>query len=140
MTVDIDIILAKISIIKKCISAIESLETATLEQWMYDDLCIINLQRAIQASIDLANVVISKYGFELPNEYGRSFSILCEQKVIDRPIGEVMKKMVGFRNISVHEYQEVNTTILTSIIQHHLKDFEPYYTQIHSFVFKGCST
>jgi uncharacterized protein YutE (UPF0331/DUF86 family) len=33
---------------------------------------------------------------------------------------------VGFRNVSVHEYQSVSHEIMLSIIQHHLADFERF--------------
>ena len=34
-----------------------------------------------------------------------------------------MKVMVGFRNIAVHDYQEMNLVILQKIVEDHLKDF-----------------
>lgn len=44
-----------------------------------------------------------------------------------------MKAMVGFRNIAVHDYQELNLVILQKILDHHLVDFSEYtQTIIHS--------
>ena len=131
-----DVVLAKIAIIKKCVATIVKLQSEDLKPWVVEDLSILNLQRAIQASIDLAHVVIAKYGFGLPSDYGQSFAILARHSVIDSKIADILKKMVGFRNISVHEYQEVSGDIVKSIIEHHLDDFEVYYTQIHNFVFR----
>ena len=34
-----------------------------------------------------------------------------------------MQAMVGFRNIAVHDYQEINLLILQKIIENHLVDF-----------------
>ena len=42
----------------------------------------LNLQRAIQASIDLVNIVIAKEGLGLPNTYKQSFEILNKHSVI----------------------------------------------------------
>ena len=39
-----------------------------------------------------------------------------------------MQKMVGFRNIAVHYYQAIDPNILKSIISHHLKDLEDFYS------------
>jgi len=135
MGVDDDVVLAKIAIIKKCVATIERIQSKDLEPWMVEDLSILNLQRAIQASIDLAHVVIAKYGLGLPSDYGQSFDILTRHGVIASPSAKILKKMVGFRNVSVHEYQQVNGEIVKSIIAHHLDDFEVYYTQVHRFVF-----
>lgn len=131
-----DVVLAKIAIIKKCVATIIKIQAADIPSWMGEDLAVLNLQRAIQAAIDLAHVVIAKNGFGLPSDYGQSFDILAKQQIIDLELTKTLKKMVGFRNISVHEYQEINAEIVQSIIKHHLDDFEVYYRQIHRFVFK----
>ena len=34
-----------------------------------------------------------------------------------------MKRMVGFRNIAIHEYQKLNLDIVRAIITEHLDDF-----------------
>ena len=130
-----DVVLAKTAIIKKCVATIVEIQAADLTPWMSLDLSVLNLQRAIQAAIDLAHVVIAKYGFGLPSDYGQSFDLLAKHQIIDLEISKILKKMVGFRNISVHEYQEINSEIVQSIIKQHLGDFEVYYTQIHKFVF-----
>ncbi len=135
MDIDADVILAKISIIKKCVATIVTIQKADVPSWMAEDLSVLNLQRAIQASIDLAHVIIAKYGLGLPSDYGHSFDLLARHHVVNVETANILKKMVGFRNISVHEYQEINGEIVKSIIRHHLDDFEVYYTQIHTFVF-----
>jgi len=132
-----DVVLAKIAIIKKCVATIIEIESVDLLLWMKEDLSVLNLQRAIQAAIDLAHVVIAKYGLGLPSDYGQSFDLLAKHHIVDLEIANSLKKMVGFRNISVHEYQEINGEIVKSIIKHHLDDFEVYYTQVHKFVFKS---
>lgn len=132
---EIDVVLAKISIIKKCVATIQEIQGADLPLWMKEDLSVLNLQRAVQASIDLAHVVIAKYGLGLPSDYSQSFSLLAKHRVIRLETADILKKMVGFRNISVHEYQEIKGEIVQSIIEHHLDDFEKYYRQVHGYVF-----
>jgi len=131
-----DVVLAKIAIMKKCVATIEEIQVSELSDWMREDLAVLNLQRAIQAAIDLAHVVIAKYGLGLPSDYAQSFYLLSRNRVITEETAEIMKKMVGFRNVSVHEYREINGEIVQSIIKHHLDDFEVYYTQIYKFVYR----
>lgn len=102
---------------------------------MRRDLWVLNLQRAVQAAIDLAHVVIARDGLGLPTDYGQSFDLLARHKIIDLPTAINLRKMVGFRNIAVHEYQEIDDRVLQSIIEHHLDDFEGYYLQVHKYVF-----
>jgi uncharacterized protein YutE (UPF0331/DUF86 family) len=130
-----DVVLAKIAIMKKCVATIITVQQVEILPWMREDISVLNLQRAIQAAIDLAHVVIAQRGLGLPNDYEQSFVILAEHKIIDAEIAGTLKKMVGFRNISVHEYQAVNKHVVKSIIEHHLDDFEVYYTQVHRFIF-----
>lgn len=135
MNRDQDVILAKIAIMKKCVATIEQVQREALDDWMRQDLSVLNLQRAIQAAIDLAHVVIASYGLGLPSDYGQAFDLLVQRKIIDPQTAVTMKKMVGFRNVSVHEYQEINKDILQGIIRDHLDDFESYYSQVHGFIF-----
>ena len=130
-----DVMLAKIAIMKKCVATIEEVQRAEVSEWMRRDLWVLNLQRAVQAAIDLAHVVIARDGLGLPADYGQTFDLLARHQVIDVPTARNLRKMVGFRNIAVHEYQEIDDTILQSIIEHHLQDFENYYRQVHNFVF-----
>jgi uncharacterized protein YutE (UPF0331/DUF86 family) len=39
-----------------------------------------------------------------------------------------LKKMVGLRNIAVHDYQELNIDIVRFIVENHLIDFQ-YFIQ-----------
>lgn len=127
---EMDIVLSKINIVKNCLMAIEK---ATLKEKDPDFLLSIyelNLQRAIQASIDLANVVLAKDGLGLPNTYRQSFEILNKHEIISDAASATMTAMVGFRNISVHDYGEIKPEIVHSIVKNNLVDFENFYTII----------
>ena len=122
-----DVVFSKINIIKNCLIAIEKVEKIEKDQDFKQGLFELNLQRAIQACIDMANVVIAKEGLGLPNSYRQSFELLQKFGVISNSLGAIMIKMVGFRNISVHDYEEVKPEIVKSIVKNHLKDFEEFY-------------
>ena len=110
-----------------------AIEKATLKEKDPDfqiSIYELKLQRAVQACIDLANVIISKEGLGLPNSYRQSFEILNKHQVINETLTSRMISMVGFRNISVHDYGKIKAEIVHSIAQNHLVDFEAYYAQI----------
>lgn len=69
---------------------------------------------------------------KLPAAYKDSFLILRQNDILDKDLTDKMISMVGFRNIAVHEYQEINTDILKSILVNNLKDFEEFYSLIFS--------
>ena len=135
-----DVILSKISIIKNCIKTIEKvteLNPEKLDELVVQDVFVLNLQRAIQAAIDIANVFISAYGWKLPDTYKESFAVLKDQKVISPDIYKVMVKMVGFRNIAVHDYQQLDVDILKSILSQNLKNLEQFYSAVYQWLQRG---
>jgi uncharacterized protein YutE (UPF0331/DUF86 family) len=121
-----DVILNKISIIERCIKRIhEEYENnpKNLENYTKQDSIILNLQRACEASIDLAMHIVAEKKLGLPQNSRDAFSLLEENGMIPSSLSYKMKAMVGFRNIAVHDYQEINLIILQKILDHHSVDF-----------------
>jgi uncharacterized protein YutE (UPF0331/DUF86 family) len=54
------------------------------------------------------------------------FGLLTQGGWIDVALADSLKRMVGFRNIAVHDYQALQLPITTSIITHHLDEFLQY--------------
>jgi uncharacterized protein YutE (UPF0331/DUF86 family) len=42
----------------------------------------------------------------------------------------MLKKMVGLRNIAVHDYQALNIDIIIAVVKHHLQDFELFCSEV----------
>ena len=68
----------------------------------------LNLERASQASIDIATHIIKTRNLGLPNTSRELFDMLLEAKIIASDTCKQMQGMVGFRNIAVHDYQNLN--------------------------------
>lgn len=132
-----DIILNKKESIERCIKQardyyIMPSEKAFEEDFMKQDAIAVNLQRAAEQVIDLANHVIKKRKLGLPKESRESFEILAGAKVIPRELADNLKGMVGFRNILVHQYEDLDVKIMIDVIEHHLDDlviFTNYVTE-----------
>ena len=56
--------------------------------------------------------------------------LLTQNRIISAPCSTAMKHMVGFRNIAVHSYQQIQDPILQAILQQHLTDFEDYLSEL----------
>lgn len=128
-----DIIFAKISSIQKCLKRIKdvtNLNTKSLDHLDTQEIVILNLQRAIQSSIDLAAHIVADEGWGVPAELRENFDLLSENRVISDDLTSRLRKMVGFRNIAVHEYQAINVEILKSMLQHNLRDIEDFYVAV----------
>nr|WP_238357667.1 DUF86 domain-containing protein [Cohnella zeiphila] len=88
------------------------------------DSIILNLQRACEASIDLAMHVVAEKKLGLPQTSKEAFDFLMRERVIDNDLCGSLKAMVGFRNIAMHDYQALQLEIVQAIIDKHLGDFQ----------------
>ncbi|MGD6875752.1 type VII toxin-antitoxin system HepT family RNase toxin [Bacillus infantis] len=103
---------------------------ANLQNFTKQDSIVLNLQRACEASIDLAMHIAAGEKLGLPQNSRDAFSLIEEKEIIDAPLSAKMKAMIGFRNIAVHDYQEINLVILQKILENHLDDFLEYTSAI----------
>ena len=133
-----DVILNKKESIERCVRQIR-LYYATPSGLPFEkdhlkqDAIAANLQRAAEQVIDLANHVIRKGKLGLPKESKESFEILATAKVIPQELADKLKGMVGFRNIMVHQYQEMDIKIMVDVIEHRLDDLVVFTTHIMEF-------
>jgi uncharacterized protein YutE (UPF0331/DUF86 family) len=125
---DADVVLAKVSTVRKCVATIRELHDPgiSLEAWMVMDLTVINLQRAAQACLDIANHVITANRWELPRSAGHAFEVLREHRVIVPELAHVMSRVMGFRNIAVHDYAHLSSDVVEGIARERLPDLERF--------------
>jgi uncharacterized protein YutE (UPF0331/DUF86 family) len=86
------------------------------------DAAILNVIRACDAAIDLANMAIRRRHLGVPNESRDSFTALVRENIIAPGLGDQLKRMVGFRNLAVHQYRELDLDILEAVIRTNLDD------------------
>jgi len=84
------------------------------------DAIAMNLQRAIELCIDMANHLIRTRKLGLPQGSRDSFALLEQEGFIGVELAAQLKKMVGFRNVLVHEYRELDLGIMIDVIESRL--------------------
>jgi len=87
------------------------------------DVIVLNLTRAVQLSVDLAMYICVTSNMPVPQTMGESFEVLQQLQVLTPTIADKMKKSVGFRNIAVHNYDEVDMNLAYTIAKEHIEDF-----------------
>ncbi|MBP3038747.1 DUF86 domain-containing protein [Bacillaceae bacterium Marseille-Q3522] len=128
-----DVILNKVSIIERCIHRIreEYANNPThLDNITKQDSIVLNLQRACEACIDLAMHIVAENKLGLPQTSRDAFSFLEQNEIIPSSLTNKMKAMIGFRNIAVHDYHDIQLEILQKILDHHLIDFQQFTIMI----------
>lgn len=128
-----EIITNKIAIIKNCLKQAKKyykgFEREFDGDFMRQDAVILNLQRACEASIDLALRMIRLRKLGLPQDSRGAFVILEREKLLSSELSGRLQNMVGFRNIAVHDYQKVNLEVVKAIMENRLSDFEEWIRQ-----------
>ena len=122
-----DVILNKIDTIERCINRIKEVydnNPGNLNDYTKQDSIVLNIQRACEASIDLAMHVISEKKLGVPQSSRDGFDVLNKNNLIDDKLNRNLKAMVGFRNIAVHDYKKIEIKIVQMIIEKHLEDFK----------------
>lgn len=121
---------AKLVSIGRCVQRIVQHTPATAADLAADhdsqDIISINLQRAIQLAVDVAGAMIARRALTPPATMADAFRILAKAELLSDELAERLARAVGFRNVSVHEYEEIDWNIVYSLITKHLDDFRDF--------------
>ncbi len=127
------IILRKAATIERCLQRVQSAYAAPAvlpfeEDYDRQDVLVLNLLRACEAALDLANHVVLVRRLGLPATSRESFRLVADAGLISSDLSERLQRMVSFRNLVVHDYSSLNLAILRALVEHHLGDFEALRT------------
>ncbi len=59
-----------------------------------------------------------------------AFELLAQNAIISQSCGTATKHLIGFRNIAVLSYLDIQRPILQAIVGKHLADFEIFLTEL----------
>lgn len=125
-----DVLINKAATIERCVARAHEEYAANpsgfAEDYTRQDAAILNIQRACEAALDMGQHVIHRERLGVPQSARDVFTLLSQGEWISHDLADVLKRMVGFRNIAVHDYKQLQMPITVSITQHHLDDFLVY--------------
>lgn len=125
-----DVLLNKAATIERCVGRAREEYARSPESFATDftrqDAAILNIQRACEAALDMGQHLIRREALGVPQSARDVFALLAQAGWIDAALADGLKRMVGFRNIAVHDYQALQLPITVSIITGHLDEFLQY--------------
>lgn len=80
------------------------------------------LQMTIESVNDIAGHIIAEENLGTVDQYRDIPLILSQEEIIDEELAEKWIRIIGFRNILVHGYAEIDRTQVYKIIQNNLDD------------------
>lgn len=132
------LIAEKLSKLKEYIGYLRTLRDAPLKAFEDDfktrGAAERYLHLAIESVVDVGNEIISALQLRRPEQYRDIPSILAESGIIPKNFVEEITKMIGFRNLLVHDYGIIDRTLEHEFLQTRLSDFEAYMRHIAKWI------
>jgi uncharacterized protein YutE (UPF0331/DUF86 family) len=125
-----NILVGKANIIERCVARVREeyvgYENEFEVNFTKQDSIILNLQRASEAVIDAANHLVKIKQLGVPQTSREAFELLVKSGGLEKELGAQLQKMVGFKNVAVHDYTALNLAVVRKIIETRLSDFEKF--------------
>ena len=114
-----DILLNKAAIIERCIRRLgeEARACPNYDNFTHVDALTLNIERACQAAIDMAMHVVAVRRLGVPQSTADAFSLLERAGLIDSNLSKSLRGMAGFRNVAVHQYEELDKEVLRWVVE-----------------------
>lgn len=125
-----DVLINKAATIERCVRrareeyAADPASFAT--NFTRQDAAILNIQRACEAALDMGQHLIRRERLGVPQSARDVFALLAQAGWIPHALADGLKRMVGFRNIAVHDYETLQLPVTIRIIETHLDEFLDY--------------
>lgn len=125
-----DVLINKAATIERCVRRAREEYAADPDgfagNFTRQDAAILNIQRACEAALDMGQHLIRRERLGIPQSARDVFALLARGGWIAEPLADQLKRMVGFRNIAVHDYASLQLPITIRIIEAHLDEFLDY--------------
>lgn len=92
------------------------------------------LQLCLEALLDIGNHLIADDRLGKVEHYHDIPRVLIDKKILGPDIGKSFGRMIGFRNILVHDYLEIDLEVVYGIILHDLGDIEQILQQYLEYI------
>lgn len=122
-----DVLVNKAASIERCVKRAREEyakdPTGFAEDHTRQDAAVLNIQRACEAALDMGQHLVRRERLGVPQSARDVFELLAQAGWIAPELAASLKRMVGFRNIAIHEYKALQLPITVAVITRHLDDF-----------------
>ena len=131
--VDAAVLDAKLVELSRRLMRIEFKRPASLKALSADedlqDILARNLEVAIQNCIDIALHLCAAHG-SVPATASEAFAVLARIGLLEVGLAQRLQRAVGFRNVLVHEYTEVDWKIVMQVLRTGTKDLGEFWKAV----------
>lgn len=117
---------------------LQDVQKYSKQEFMQDKMVYGSIERflhlSIETLIDIGNHIISDENLGRVDSYRDIPELLCKNEYIDKDLRELFIKVIGFRNILVHDYMELDREIVYEILKNDLTDLRDILKAYGSFL------
>jgi len=99
-----------------------------------------NFHLALEAALDIGEIIISAESFEKPEDYRSVILILGKRKIIPKDFAERFAGAAGFRNILVHAYEDLDLEKFYYYLRNNLEDINEFAKYVVNYIEKKSET
>jgi uncharacterized protein YutE (UPF0331/DUF86 family) len=128
-----DVLINKAATVERCVARARAEFNHDPASFEFDftrqDAATLNVQRACEAVLDMGQHLVRREKLGVPQSTRDVFELLARGGWLDAKLADSLKRMVAFRNIAVHDYQNLLLPILVNVITEHLNEFLEFTQQ-----------
>ena len=133
----------KLELIDDCVRRLFEIlqENPTLEtyrnSWKDKDSAERNLQKTIEALIDIGKMLVSEKQLREPANNREVFLILEENNLFPPEFMALIDRMIGMRNIIVHSYDRIDDAVVYEVLKTNLDDIRMLRSYLKKITISG---
>ncbi len=120
----------KVANLETCIARIHEVyrgeREVFLQNLLRQESVLLNLQRACENIIDIANIAVAELDLGVPASAREGFELLENAGIVSPELTSKMATMVGFRNLVVHQYFRIDPEKICDTIEQDLPDLQHF--------------
>lgn len=133
-----EILVDKAEFVERCLEILAEKQSVGPEEYTADretrDIVERRFEKMTQACIDIARMLLSDLGREVPNANPETMRELAAAGVLSEEVGELMAQACGLRNVLAHEYGEVIDDGMVYDALQDLTRYRDYLTELRDFL------
>ena len=137
ISMDRDIFYNKIANIERCVNRIVEVydnDVVNLKDKTKQESVILNLLRASESSIDLSMHIVAENRLGIPQSSGDALELLKGNNILQEDLIEKMKALINFRNMVLHDYENISIILIQEIIENNVYDFYKYINSLNRYI------
>jgi uncharacterized protein YutE (UPF0331/DUF86 family) len=131
---DQELIEKKLAFIETCLTELRTIaKPSAIETDLKERRFIEHtLQICVQAMQDVASHIVSDEKLGEPASNLELFTLLAQAGWLEEEQARSLRAAVGFRNVLVHGYTEVNVAIIKDVVENHLGDIVAFIAAVRA--------